>query len=258
MKKLTFNLNHDNYNTPAILTLPEGLEKYPCVILVHGSFSNKDEAGNGFLTLSEALANNGIASIRFDQIGTGDSPVDFQNFSINTSINDCKAVYDYIANRDDITSIAILGWSQGACIALQYIANNPNIKGMISYSGLVDGKLMLVPEEYEIAKKEGFFPIDPGFIPPVKRGLGWYEDLLTIPYWDNFKKITQPIIAIAGKKDDVVPCEVSVEMIKEAPNEASKLILLDNCDHCFNLLQGETEIFEQVIHHTLQILNNLF
>lgn len=48
----------------------------PTVILCHGTGSQKNEVGNLFVELSRKLLNIGIASIRFDYAGCGDSKAD--------------------------------------------------------------------------------------------------------------------------------------------------------------------------------------
>ena len=64
-----------NYSIPAIVTLPETGGKHPCVIMCHGTASDKNEVGNMYADLADSLAAKGIASVRFDFAGCGDSKV---------------------------------------------------------------------------------------------------------------------------------------------------------------------------------------
>ena len=59
------------YPLKGILTIPEGEGKFPAVVFVHGSGSSNMDEKVGKLTpfkdLAEALAKQGIASIRYDK-----------------------------------------------------------------------------------------------------------------------------------------------------------------------------------------------
>jgi len=56
---------------PATVCLPAGQsgETFPAVVMLHGTGSSRDEAGNGYKMLAPYMAQNGIASIRFDFAG---------------------------------------------------------------------------------------------------------------------------------------------------------------------------------------------
>ena len=72
-----------NTETSGIVTLPENNEKMPLVIMCHGHGGSKEEGG-GFDDIAAALAEAGIASIRVDYPGCGESKEDF---TLNTMTN---------------------------------------------------------------------------------------------------------------------------------------------------------------------------
>ncbi|MDR0597372.1 MAG: hypothetical protein LBG14_02580 [Treponema sp.] len=71
-----------------MLTLPEGAGKFPAVVMLHGYGSNKDEAGNGYKLIAAELAKKGIASLRIDFMGNGDSKADFVDFDPDKGASD--------------------------------------------------------------------------------------------------------------------------------------------------------------------------
>ena len=62
----------EDYCIPAIVCLPEETTDKG-VVLLHGTGTNKDEAGNGYITTSHIFAEDyGLASIRIDWPGYTD------------------------------------------------------------------------------------------------------------------------------------------------------------------------------------------
>ena len=72
MEKL-ITIYNTEYAIPAVFSYSQKHEKMPAVILCHGTGSQKNEVGNLFAEMSKRLLNIGIASIRLDYAGCGDS-----------------------------------------------------------------------------------------------------------------------------------------------------------------------------------------
>lgn len=66
-------IRNGNHEIPAVWVCPDGTGPFPVMILCHGTASHKDEVGNLFVQLANRLAEQGIASIRFDYAGCGES-----------------------------------------------------------------------------------------------------------------------------------------------------------------------------------------
>lgn len=99
----------------AIINKPKDLEKCPLVILMHGFMANKKL--NPLKSISQALESNGIASIRFDFNGHGNSYGKFCNMTVENEIEDARIVYHYVRNLDFVSEISLLGHSQGGVVA---------------------------------------------------------------------------------------------------------------------------------------------
>ncbi|MEI6388636.1 MAG: peptidoglycan-binding protein, partial [Spirochaetota bacterium] len=70
---------NDGRMVPATVCLPVGTpgQTFPAVVMLHGTGSNRAEAGGGYDMLAPYLAQRGIASIRIDFAGSGDSKADY-------------------------------------------------------------------------------------------------------------------------------------------------------------------------------------
>lgn len=67
--------------------------------------------------LAKGLAKAGIASIRFDFDGHGRSEGRMQDMTIANELADADAIWEYVHSLPYVTSVGILGHSQGGVIA---------------------------------------------------------------------------------------------------------------------------------------------
>ncbi len=101
----------------AIIQMPEHdiNDVIPMVILMHGITSSKDDSL--MITLAQTLQKKGIASLRFDFNGHGKSDGSFQNMTVPKEVADADSVYSYVRTLKNISSISLLGHSQGGVVA---------------------------------------------------------------------------------------------------------------------------------------------
>jgi len=111
------SIDGDHGKLQAIMQRPvlaEG-QKCPMVMLCHGFGGKKD--GEMFENIADSLQAHGIASIRFDFNGHGESEGDFVDMTVPNEISDAKKVYDYVKALPFVDGIAIAGHSQGGVVA---------------------------------------------------------------------------------------------------------------------------------------------
>lgn len=105
------------------LTVPEGKGPFPGVVLVSGSGpQNRDEEILGhrpFLVLADYLTRRGIAVLRYDDRGVGDSEGSFQSATTFDFADDARAALDFLAGRPEIDArrVGVIGHSEGAIVA---------------------------------------------------------------------------------------------------------------------------------------------
>ncbi len=130
----------DNIFLSGSLTIPKCDVPPPCVIMVHGSGA-QDRDGNisGFNTLifkyiAESLAENGIASFRYDKRGIGKSGGDFKIAGLSEMVDDACAAIDFISDQTDVVDskgIYLLGHSEGAVLAPEIASKRLNLAGIM-------------------------------------------------------------------------------------------------------------------------------
>lgn len=144
------------------LTMPEGDGPFPAVILITGSGSqNRDEELLGhkpFLVIADHLSRNGIAVLRYDDRGVGQSEGTPLYATSADFADDAEAAFIYLKGRIDIDSrfIGLAGHSEGGLIASIVASRNPEIAFVISLAGTgVPGDQVMHQQNRDISRISG-------------------------------------------------------------------------------------------------------
>lgn len=137
------------------LSLPKKEGNFSAVILITGSGKqNRDEEMLGhkaFLVLADYLTKKGIAVLRFDDRGTGESTGDFSKATTLDFVKDVQAGVDYLKTRKEINKnkIGLIGHSEGGLIAPIVAGNSTAINFIVLLAGpgIRGDKLLLLQKE---------------------------------------------------------------------------------------------------------------
>lgn len=247
-----------DHQIPATVTLPKGAEgeTFPAVIMLHGNGSNRHEAGNAYDYTAPELAKAGIATIRFDYIGNGDSTSDYIDFTYDKGVADAMKCYEYLSTLPSINMerVGIMGWSMGGRLALLTAGRNDVFKSVLTWAGAYDQKSS-EEEQYAIAKENGFFLVEYDWREPLKQSPAYYECSMNIDYPAEVAAIKAPILAINGTEDNVVLPETAQQIIDASTSEGSKVLLLEGADHTFNVFSGDNTTLENLTKETINWFN---
>lgn len=219
------------------ITLPEGFspetDRCPMVILMHGIFSSKDL--NPMPALAKGLAEKGIASIRFDFNGHGNSQGRKQDMTIEKELADARAIWEYVRALPYVNGIGLLGHSQGGVIASM-------TAGRLAAGGTApDGLVLLAPGSVikEACQGGKFFNarFDPQDPPEYIRCWGIYklgrEYLLTTQQLDIYGTASAykgPVRILHGTRDSIVPMWCSEKFV-ETYGDGAELVVVEGENH---------------------------
>ena len=239
-------IDGSDYQIPATVTLPVGEGPFPAVVMLHGTGSNRDEACGGYAVAAPILAEKyGLATIRIDFPGNGDSEADYMQYTFKSAVADAVAAANYMASLETIKkdSIGVMGWSQGGTDALLACGWQPDVfKSCVTWAGAPDMTLddFFTKDDYEEAKENGFFVMEFDWRDSLNVSLQWCEDVMNTDVLAEFAKgYSGPVLAIAGTEDTTVDPEWSNKIVAANGNEASAVYFIEGMDHTFNVFAEE-------------------
>lgn len=120
-----------------IVDRPDDLPQCPVAVFSHCFTCNKDF--KAIVRISRALAERGIAVLRFDMTGLGDSEGDFSHTSFTTNVADLQAAIGF-ASAELGPVAAIIGHSFGgaASLAIAGSGSAPSLKSVITIASPSD------------------------------------------------------------------------------------------------------------------------
>ena len=255
------------------LVIPENASRQtPVMLMVTGSgLQNRDEEifeHKPFAVIADALARAGIATLRYDDRGFGESTGDVVNCTTEDLKNDAFAGVQLLRSRFD--KVGVIGHSEGGTIALM-LAAEKKVDFIVSLAGMaVSGKETLlwqnrlalaaanIPSEtidlYCNALDEVFDACISGTAMPsttqynlptsLAQNLTVVTKQLQTPYMKQFLtldsrpllgNITCPVLALNGTKDTQVEPESNLGALRSGlqKNAKNKLEAIEGVNHLF-------------------------
>lgn len=162
MEDIKFRNEQAGITLAGTLTLPKEGNKFPAVVLLTGSGpQNRDEEIMGhkpFLVIADHLTRNGIAVLRFDDRGTGQSEGNFQTATGADFAADAEAALKYLQSRKEVDpqKIGLLGHSEGGTVAFTVAAKKNGPAFIISLAGTgIKGDSLMLKQAEAISKSQG-------------------------------------------------------------------------------------------------------
>ena len=251
---------------PATWLQPESSDPTPLVLLVHGHGGTRHEAG-GFTRVAQALGEQGIASIRMDFPGCGDSTEPFSHNNLSNMMLDVIAAKTYAMTQGNIDAsrVAMLGFSMGGRLAMLLTEGNQDYAALAMWAPAgINGagdmvKYLGGPRRYEEmktqARNEGYAPFTTFWGQKQQLGLQWFLDMETSKPLDAIYEYTGDVFVLYGDQDDVVPPRVSELVITNAKKAATvKRYVVKGADHGLGLFNNDHESSRQAVDETVRFL----
>ena len=252
------------------LVMPENASSQtPVLLMVTGSgLQNRDEdffEHKPFAVIADALARQGIATLRYDDRGFGESTGDLVNVTTEDFKNDALAGVEFL--RKQFKRVGILGHSEGGTIGLMLAAEG-KVDFVISLAGMVvSGEKTLleqnrwtlqqseysqdVIDRYCTALESLFDELKVGRNPEptvhdlpteLEKNLQLAQAQSSTPYMrhflaldlsDRLGKITCPVLALNGTKDRQVNGEENLNALRNGLAGQKEIRVIEGVNHLF-------------------------
>lgn len=159
-EEVTFQNNAAHINLAGTLTLPKKSGTFPAVILISGSGpQNRNEELLGhkpFLVIADYLTKNGIAVLRYDDRGVGQSKGNFKTATSADFATDVESAVAYLKTRKEINKIGLIGHSEGGLIAPMVANKSTDIAFIVLLAAPgIQGDQILLLQQKLIGKASG-------------------------------------------------------------------------------------------------------
>jgi len=238
IEEVKFDHKEANVTLAGTMTFPEGYkegQKVPVVLMVTGSGpQNRDEELMGhkpFLVLADRLARHGIASLRYDDRGTGLSTGDFSSATTAALATDALAGIKYLRSLKKFSCVGILGHSEGGSIAYMLGAGG-NADFIVSLAGpacKVDTLMML--QLNKLSRLQGAKEDVVHNVAETRQlllsqdGGPWMKAFLNMDFSQFLKSVKCPVMALGGSNDLNVPAEFNMQSLKNGLPHNSKNVI---------------------------------
>ena len=188
----------------AYLQKPRADYRGPIAVLMHGFMANKKL--EPLKSIANELESRGIASLRFDFDGHGESEGRFRDMTVLTELDDARHVIDYVRRAGAYDSIALVGHSQGGVVAGMIAGElGDEIKALVQLAPaavLKDDALqgVLMCKHYDPSNPPETLTV---FFHRV--GKGYFLAAQSLPIYEQSSLYQGPVLLIHGTKDKIVP-----------------------------------------------------
>lgn len=181
---------------------------------------------------AKKLTERGIAALRFDFSGNGQSEGNFINTAYTRHIQEMIQARDFLSGRG-ISRFGLAGHSMGAAVAILAGSRMAQAEGICAFSGRLGG---LDPEgtftPAQISELR-----DTGQVAFQSRGRrlilpgAFFEDAARYDILETIASLTPPLLIVHGDRDEIIP--VSNARAAKARNRRATLEIIPGADHMF-------------------------
>jgi putative redox protein len=240
-EKLIF-LNQQGQHLAALLESPN-TKPIAYALFAHCFTCSKDIAAAS--RVSRALAARGVAVVRFDFTGLGNSEGDFANTNFSSNVADLICAVDHM--RDALQAPAILiGHSLGGAAVLSAAGDVPEVRAVVTIgapaepghvSHLFEDNIEEIEEKgHAVVNLSGrTFTISKQFL----------DDIATQDLSERIRTMQKALLIFHALADDIVHID-SARRIFEAARHPKSFVSLDSADHLLTRKQDSQYVAETI------------
>ncbi len=244
-----------------ILHCPLRSTPVPAIVICPGFAGNKCGKFRLFVTLGKELAKQGIAVLRFDYRGAGDSEGEFADITLEGKVSDTLKCLDFLAHdpRIDASRLGLLGRSLGGVIAVLTARRYQAIKSLVLWAPVFKSDPWR--ELWESFKLNQLDQAKQDLTPPFPfpaniPNLEFLKQFFKLDLNQELKQLKHlPLLHIHGAQDRIVKID-HAKAYEEAREglDHTRFIQLPRSDHDFSDLSEQETAIQETCHWYQQTL----
>lgn len=224
---------------------PQTRAPAPAVAFLHGFRGDKVEPHRIFVKMARALCQHGIAALRFDFRGSGDSAGEFSEVTLSGEIRDARAALDFLrgAAGVDAQRLGLLGLSLGGLVAVLTAAQDRRVRALALWGAVAEPRRAVqqktTPETAAQLQARGVADLG-GW--PI--GAGLVRELMSAEPLRTAERLRVPTLVVHGEQDEEVPPAEAVayeEALRRGGAEVERH-MIRGAGHTFDGLAWEAEV----------------
>jgi uncharacterized protein len=197
------------------LTTPRGKQLTALAVFVSGAgpqtrdYSTVDGLKNrAFEVIEDSLVCRGVASFRYDEVGTGASSGLYASYATTRTLaNDLEDAVTALTLRDEFRSapIVLLGHSEGGSIASIVASSSRRVSAVVLMAAPASDGMNIMREQWTISQSlgESEQAMQAEHHERIRND-GWYRFFLAFDPAPFYTKVSQPSLILQGAKDNRV------------------------------------------------------
>ena len=242
LKKLTFR-GAAGADLSARLDLPDGDQPRAYALFAHCFTCNKNY--NAIAGISHALARTGIAVLRFDFTGLGESEGDFADTNFSSNVEDLVAAADFLRDEYEAPRL-LIGHSLGGAAVLQGAARIPSSRAVVTLAAPSAPSYLVrsLGRATEAIEARGEAEVTIGG-QTFKIKKQFLDDLEHVAMQETIRSLNRALLVLHSPADQVVDID-SAARIFQAARYPKSFISLDGADHLLSE-RGDAEYAASLI-----------
>ena len=212
--------------------------------MAHGFTDEKTGDNKLFVKFARRTSKVGIAVLRFDFAGSGDSEGDFRHMTAGTEAGDLRSTVDFVCALPEIDKarINLVGYNFGGTISIIVAANDARVKSFVGWAPAsfpyATFQRILGKKAFSLSKKKGAVPCSNGS-KQFLLGRGFFADIEKRDWTREINKISpRPILLVQGSLDEKVVPNDTRAILKNAKHP-KKMSLIKGAGHTFAFFENQ-------------------
>jgi uncharacterized protein len=218
----------------------------PAAIFFHGFTGDRMESHWIFIKCCRALAREGIASLRFDFYGSGESEGTFHEATLQSEIADARAASRFMQRQKGIdpARLGLCGLSLGGCVAA-CVARAANAKALVLWSAVAHPAIL-----QQLSKKLGNpSPSHPGDFEYDAREISarFLKDAAKVDPLSAIRRFAKPTLIVHPGKDDAVPPSHAADFLQASSAKIKEKVIIPGADHTYTSVAWESDVIARTV-----------